>query len=410
MLAQPLIEAALSLIFVKMTTIYNTHITKRQRDFLVELFRTVFALRGRINFTNLARFSHLHEHTFRRHFSRAFDWLSFNLAVLRLQAHPDEPLIGVFDTSFLPKSGKHTWGLDKFFSSAAQAVRTGLEVSLVGVIATRSRRTIALDATQTPPGLSRQESTPRYGRMEFYLEQLTDILPKLPQVRYWVGDGGYARRKVFTTLTDSGKHLITKLRPDANLRFLVPPGYRQRRGRPRRYAGKVRFADFDAPASGFEQVGVLADLPHVRLYTARVNSEHFKQDLRVVVLHNERDGSYLVLCSTDLEQAAEEIVLYYRLRYQLEFVIRDAKQHLGLTHCQAREEHKLDFHLNVSVAAVNLGRLVSQRTSGSLEGVLRECYNAFLVGRLFSELSLGAEFGESHPGVRRVIQLGRLAA
>lgn len=232
MLAQPLIEAALSLIFVKMATIYKTHITKRQRDFLVELFRTVFALRGRINFTNLARFSHLHEHTFRRHFSRAFDWLSFNLAVLRLQAHPDEPLIGVFDTSFLPKSGKHTWGLDKFFSSAAQAVRTGLEVSLVGVIATRSRRTIALDATQTPPGLSRQESTPRYGRMEFYLEQLTDILPKLPQVRYWVGDGGYARRKVFTTLTDSGKHLITKLRPDANLRFLVPPGYRQRRGRP----------------------------------------------------------------------------------------------------------------------------------------------------------------------------------
>lgn len=408
MLAQPLIEAALSLIFVKMTTIYNTHITKRQRDFLVELFRTVFALRGRINFTNLARFSHLHEHTFRRHFGRAFDWLSFNLVVLRLRAHPDEPLIGVFDTSFLPKSGKHTWGLDKFFSSTAQAVRTGLEVSLVGVIATVSRRTIALDATQTPPGLSRQESTPRYGRMEFYLEQLTDILPKLPQVRYWVGDGGYARRKVFNTLTDSGKHLITKLRPDANLRFLVPPGYRQRRGRPRRYAGKVRFADFDAPASGFEQVGVLADLPHVRLYTARAGSAHFKQDLRVVVLHNERDGSYLVLCS--MEQSAEEIVLYYRLRYQLEFVIRDAKQHLGLTHCQARAEHKLDFHLNVSVAAVNLGRLVSQRTSGSLEGVLRECYNAFLVARLFSELSLGAEFGESHPGVRRVIQLGRLAA
>ena len=410
MLAQPLIEAALSLIFVKMKTIYNSHIGKRQRDFLTELFRTVFALRGRVNFTNMARFSALHEQTFRRHFARTFDWLSFNLVVLRLRAQPDEPVIGVFDTSFLPKSGKKTWGLDKFFSSTAQAVRTGLEVSLVAVIATVSRRTIALDAVQTPAGLSRQEHTPRYGRLDFYLEQLTDILPSLPQVRYWVGDGSYARRKVFATVTGCAKHLITKLRPDANLRFLVSPWHRQHRGRPRRYAGKVRFADFDAPSSGFDQVGVLEDLPHVRLYTARVNSEHFKRDLRVVVLHNERDESYLVLCSIDVEQSAEEIVLYYRLRYQLEFVIRDAKQHLGLTHCQARDQHKLDFHLNVTLAAVNLGRLVSERVSSSLASLVRESYNAFLVESLFSELSLDAEFGKSHPGVRRVIQLGRLAA
>jgi len=26
-------------------------------------------------------------------------------------------------------------------------------------------------------------------------------------------------------------------------------------------------------------------------------------------------------------------VTCYRLRYQIEFVIRDAKQHVGLTHC-----------------------------------------------------------------------------
>lgn len=410
MLAQPLIEAALNLIFVKMRLIYNIELPKRQRTFLVELFRTLFALRGRANFTNMARFSESHEQTFRRHFARAFDWVSFNLVVLRLQAHPDEPLIGVFDTSFLPKSGKKTYGLDKFFSATARAVRTGLEVSIVGVIATVSRRTIALDATQTPPGLSRQEHTPRYGRLDFYLEQLTDILPKLPRVRYWVGDGGYARRKVFKTLSNQGKHLITKLRPDANLRFLVAPGYRQRRGRPRRYAGKVRFSDFDGLASGFQECGVLSDLPHIRLYTARTNSEHFKQDLRVVVLSNERDGSYLVLCSTDMTQPAEQIVSYYRLRYQLEFVIRDAKQHLGLAHCQARDEHKLDFHLNASIAAVNVGRLVGERLSCSLTSLIRECYNGLLVARLFSELRLGAEFGESHPGLRRVIQLGRMAA
>jgi hypothetical protein len=124
MLAQPLIEAALRLIFVKMRTIYNIAVAKRQRDFLAELFGVLFAHQGRANFTNLARYCALHEQTFRRHFKRAFDWLVFNLVLLRLRAHPDEPLIGVFDTSFLPKSGKQTYGLDKFFSHAAKAVHT----------------------------------------------------------------------------------------------------------------------------------------------------------------------------------------------------------------------------------------------------------------------------------------------
>ena len=54
-----------------MADIYNCRVGFWQRQFLEELFRTVFALRGRVNFTNLARFSPLHEQTFRRHFRRS---------------------------------------------------------------------------------------------------------------------------------------------------------------------------------------------------------------------------------------------------------------------------------------------------------------------------------------------------
>ena len=36
---------------------------------------------------------------------------------------------------------------------------------------------------------------------------------------------------------------------------------------------------------------------------------------------------------------------------------RDAKQHTGLNHCQARSENKLDFHLNASLTAVNLAKI-----------------------------------------------------
>ena len=45
----------------------------------------------------------------------------------------------------------------------------GLEVSILGCIATFSRRVWTLDVTQTPPGLSQKEKA-SYNRMNFYLE------------------------------------------------------------------------------------------------------------------------------------------------------------------------------------------------------------------------------------------------
>ena len=42
----------------------------------------------------------------------------------------------------------------------------------------------------------------------------------------------------------------------------------------------------------------------------------------------------------------------YRARFQIEFVFRDAKQHLGLNDCQARAQAKLNFHFNTVFAAL----------------------------------------------------------
>ena len=393
-----LTQDVLPYILAKMTQ--SCKLTKSRQRFIIELFRVVFAMRGRVNFTNMARFCSLSERTLRRHFAKFFDWVAFNMTIMRLSHHQDEPLIGVFDASFLPKSGKHTYGLDKFFSSLAGANRYGLEVSILGCISTISHRVWTLDVTQTPPGLSQQESAP-YSRIDFYLEQLSDLLSHLPQIQYWVGDGQYARRKVFEALTSRGKTLISKLRTDANIRLVINP--ERERGR---YGGKLRWGDW----SMLEQVGLLDDLPHVRVYTALVNSAHFKRDLRLVVLVNERDGHYALICSTDVNQHPEEIIYYYRLRYRLEFCIRDAKQFAGLSHCQARDEVKIDFHVNMSFAAVNLVRLMCQKFGGSINSYVREAYNTFIVENLITQLSLEAEFDISHPRIRPVIQIGRMAA
>lgn len=410
MLPQPLLATALEYIFAKMTTIHNFRIGAWQRQFLAELFQVLLRMRGRVNFTNMARYSAFSEQTFRRHFRKAFRWVTLNLTILRLRRHPGEPLIGVFDCTFVPKSGTESYGLDRFFSSAAGRPKRGQEVSILGVVATKSREAFGVDATQTPAGLS-GSSSEEYSSVDFYIEQIQDLHGRLAEmgVSYWVGDGFYAKRKVFRTITDMDGDLITRLRSDANLRYLYTGSRKEGPGRPKLYDGKVNFDYSEQIERRFEEVGRLPDRTHVEIWTTVANSPHFKRNLRIVFLRNRKTGRTFLLCSTDTEQEAEEVVRYYRLRYQIEFVIRDAKQHTGLTHCQARSQEKIDFHLNMSVAGVNLLRLMAGKAGCSLRTYRRLAYNRFLTGRLFSQLGLSGEWSLSDREVQPVLETGQMA-
>jgi hypothetical protein len=411
-----------NLIFAHMELTCKLIPTQPQRGVVAELLGVLFARRGRATFVNLARFSAYHEQTFRRHFKKAFDWVGFNVAVLRLRVHPRETLVGVFDCTLLPKSGRQTYGLDRFFCTTRRQVQSGLEVTLLGVVAAESRRTTVLDATQTPAGLSvpATKAAASYTRMDFYLEQVTDVLrrldrqPRAPEVTYWVGDGNYARRKVFDAIRAEGRHLITRLRSDARLR----PAYRgpqtAGRGRRRKYGEQIRFDQVGPAGSAaslagpMDPVGVLPDKPHVEVFTTVAQSPNLKRWLRVVMLRSRSSGDYVLLASTDTEQAAEEVVAYYRLRYQLELRIRDAKQHAGLAHCQARSQEKIDFHVNLSVAAVNLGRWTSQRTGLSLHSLRREAHIRFIANQILMHLGLKAEMLEKDDGLRQALQTGQV--
>ena len=78
-------------------------------------------------------------------------------------------------------------------------------------------------------------------------------------------------------------HSITKLRHDANCLFLYSGPHPKRRGRRRKYDGKVNFHDL----SQFEALGTLEEeKPHIHLYTAVVWHVSLKRQLRVVVLVN----------------------------------------------------------------------------------------------------------------------------
>jgi Transposase DDE domain len=55
---------------------------------------------------------------------------------------------------------------------------------------------------------------------------------------------------------------------------------------------------------------------------------------------------YVLLFSSDVALSAMKIVRFYKARFQMEFLFRDAKGWTGLEGCQAREEKALHFHFN----------------------------------------------------------------
>ncbi|NBB85379.1 MAG: transposase [Bacteroidetes bacterium] len=417
MLPEPLLSAALTSIFAKMAAFCNPGSVPGtwQERFLHIAFAVMLRLRGRVTFTNLARFAPIHEQTFRRQFAKTFDWIAFNLAVLRLRRHPRERLIGVFDCSFLPKSGEATYGLGSFFCAASQRAERGLEVSLLGIVATESRRAFGLDAMQTPPEDTLPEGTTR---MDAYAGQVTACAARLDAadlgICYWVADGGYARTKIFNAVRRAGGHFITRLRSDAHLRYLYTGERKAGPGRPKQYDGKIRWeavqADPHEQLTRFDEVAPLAGHPQIRVLTTVANSPNLRRTVRIVVLLGPDLAIQAILCSTDTEQPAEQIVRYYRLRYQIEFLIRDAKQHAGLTHSQARSREKLDFHLNLSMATVNVLRWLAVKAGCSPRTYRRVAYNRLIIARLLSALGLSAEYEANDPRIEVVAQTGRLAA
>lgn len=208
------IELILGAIFANLSVT-----NKPEIKFFTELFELLFSIQGRINFENLSRFSFYNESTFRRRFAQFFDWLNFNHQLIEsAKVGSKGPVIAAIDCSFISKSGKKTFGLDKFWSGCAGQAKKGLEVSVLALIDVVSATAWTLDVTQTPPQLKSQgEDT--YTRIDFYIEQILDCLPRLTQVRYFVADGFYAKTKIIKALLSMNKHLITKLRPDANLMF-----------------------------------------------------------------------------------------------------------------------------------------------------------------------------------------------
>jgi hypothetical protein len=386
---------------------------KSQTKFLVTLLSTILFMCGKVNFTNLSRYSELSERTYRRQYQQEVEFVTLNRAIIeqaRQSTASKGALLAVTDCSFMSKSGKATFGVDRFWNGTASRVESGLEISLVAVVDVETETGYALSVEQTYA----QSSLTGISRMEQYFYHLDCVRSDLPsEVKYLVVDSAYAKAGFVSGAVGLELHVISKLRRDANLQFLYT-GVQKSRGRPRKYAGKVDLSDL----SRFSWVKSLQ--PGVELYTAVVFHLSLKRAIRVVYLVDRRHPTRVRTCllfSTDLEQDPVQIYHYYKLRFQIEFIFRDAKQFTGLEDCQARDAQKLAFHFNASLTAFNLAKLdaLSQHSGQepfvfSLASVKRRMLNQHLLERFICNLDLEPSQIKSHPNYSNLCNYGVIAA
>jgi DDE superfamily endonuclease len=327
-----------------------------QRKFLATLFVTILVLRGRVTFRNLSRYCDYSERTIARQFREPFDWPDLHQRVLMTALDPRSELISAHDASFIPKSGKQTFGRGHFFNGCTSRAERGLEISTLAVVEVTRRCALTLAVAQTPPGEDATRAEQEESRVDFYTQQLRAHRHRLPpSIKYHCVDGYYAKKKYINEVISLDLHAITKLRSDADCWFLYTGPHPQRRGARRKYDGKVNFQTL----SRFEDLGTMAEESHLHLYTAMVWHKTLKRRLRLVVLLNRKDPAkprFIVLDSTDPDLNGRKLVELYAARFQIEFLFRDSKQFTGLLDCQARAASALDFHFNAALATLNLVR------------------------------------------------------
>lgn len=380
--------------------------TPVRQKFLAHIFVLFLSMRGRLNFANMARYGAYSEKTYRTHFALPFDFFAFN--VLSITQTCSAHRILAADCSFIPKSGKHTPFLGKFWNGCVSKALPGLEISTLAVVDCDTNTAFHLESLHTPGTLPDAES-----RIDFYVKQITDRAPQLKALAdYLVYDGAAGKYKfVDGIVTKTDLHLISRLRKDADLRYLYHGPRTGKPGRPKQYDGKINCRQIDT--SRFD---LCYDDGDITIYTAIVNSRALKRNIRIAYVQHNASSDYVILFSTDLTLDGYQIYAYYKARFQIEFLFRDSKQYTGLTHCQARSEQKLAFHANASLTSVSLAKAefyadpTNHTKPFSMHDVNTVHFNTLLLDKVFAKLQLDPTSEQLAPLYHELVNIGTIAA
>jgi len=389
-------------------------IKKPRKYFMISIIVLFLSMRGRYTFKGLERYGSKCEKTYRLHFEEDFDFLRFNLELCKDQL--SDHTILAFDPSYLPKSGKHTPHRGNFWSGCLGRAVKGIEIGGLGIVDMKYNTAFHLESIQTPS--PEELKVQDRSLVDHYAELIVDRWEHLVNLSTYLAVDGYFAKKTFIDAIsqNTSLHLICKLRSDANLKYLYYGPKRKGRGRPKKYDGKVDLKKIDKRR--FKWVYQDQD---VIIYQAVVWSVFLKRKIKVAYVQFLDDGNptnrYAVYFSTDLELDGKNIYQYYKARFQIEFLFRDAKQYTGLTHCQARSENKIYFHTNTALTAIGVAKMAhylnktdKEQRPFSIADIKTSYFNELMLDLFLSNFQIDPELKKNKKAFKRILDFGKIAA
>jgi Transposase DDE domain len=206
---------------------------------------------------------------------------------------------------------------------------------------------------------------------------------------------------------------VTKARQDANMRYMYKGAQSKGRGRKKRYDGKVNWQCMDK-----RRWKLCYEDDHLKAYEAVLYSVALKQQVKVVYVQSkDRRDSYEVLLCTDTMMSGQKVISYYRLRFQIEFLIRDAKTSTGMEHCQARSEEKLYNHFNMAMLSISVVKYRTwaklpdkQQVPFSIRSIKTYCLNKYMANTIFLNLDLDLSCNKIKRLYNQCLNIGCMAA
>ena len=382
-----------------------------RKTFMAHVFWQILSIKGKLNFLQLERYGTYSEQTYRNQYEQRFDFFAFNN--LLIQGVVAAERIIAFDPSYIPKAGKSTYGKGKYWSGVAGAPKWGLEIGGFAVVDVENNSAFHLQAYQTPSSLELKSHgltlLTHYGNL--VIKNATEF-KKIST--YLVADAYFSKAPFVASVLASDMHLISRLRDDSVLCYKYKGGLSGKKGCPKKYDGRVVAKQLKMDYFSMEHDG-----PELQIFSATVYCKAFKRDINLAVAVFLKDGAETkrkLYFSTDLKQKGNEIVRYYRSRFQIEFLYRDAKQHTGLNNSQARSENKLDFHFNASLTAVNLAKKNWIEDKGEKHQPFsmvnyKTLYNNTLMIELFiRKFAVNPNTAKNKKIIQELLEYGKIAA
>lgn len=315
---------------------------------------------------------------------KAIQWLFFEKRFLKAE---DEYIIAG-DEVVDSKTGKKTYGLDRFFSGIQQQVIPGLSFFTFSLVNVREEHSYPMQVTQMvksaeekaaskakaeakkvkksgekkklgrPKGSKNKDKqevvfSPELLRIQKALKSLLDTIGTTIALTYVVMDGHFGNYPSALMVRQANLHLISKLRCDAAL-YPAFEGEHAGRGPKPKYGAKIDCRNMDAK---YLKDTSVEDNLRTDIYQGQFYNKEFAFALNVVIILKTnletQAQAHVILFSTDLEQAYNKIIKFYSLRFQIEFNFRDAKQHWGLEDFMNVKETPVTNAANLSFFMVN---------------------------------------------------------